>query len=587
MSTSKASTLQLVLRLLEGKDRLRLFVAFCLILLGSLLEMIGLGIVIPVVQVIVGGDRRAEYTWLPEWFERLSYTQFIQVLMFALVLVFVVKNAFLLGSNYFQQRFQLAVSNRVVQRLFETYLRQPYEFHLQNSSSVLVRNVQEYSSAAVSTGVAPLLTLLTELVTGVGLLSVLFLVQPISTLILFSTFGLAGLLVITLLRRRTEQWGAERVKHRGVLMETLLAGFGGIKEIHLFGRDREVVNTHRSSLHHAARSSYMFSLLQSTPRAMFEVIAVGGVALLVISSTTRGQDVQDTTLIVALFGVVAFRMLPSVNRVIQAVQQFSFGRAALEGAARSLQLRQQIIESLQDEPHDRFERLEIADMQYRYFGTEVLAADIDSLTIRAGESVGIVGESGSGKSTLIDLLIGILTPQNGTICVNGRDVNANRRYWQDRIGYVPQYVYLMDTTIRKNVAFGLPEQSINDEQVLKALELANLVQFVQALPNGLSTVIGERGVRLSGGQRQRLGIARALYGNPEVIVLDEATSALDEHTELEIVDSLREISHNHTLIVVAHRESTLTHCTRLIRLDCGRIVQDGTFAEVISSLQVK
>jgi len=587
MSTSKASTLQLVLRLLEGKDRLRLFVAFCLILLGSLLEMIGLGIVIPVVQVIVGGDRRAEYTWLPEWFERLSYTQFIQVLMFALVLVFVVKNAFLLGSNYFQQRFQLAVSNRVVQRLFETYLRQPYEFHLQNSSSVLVRNVQEYSSAAVSTGVAPLLTLLTELVTGVGLLSVLFLVQPISTLILFSTFGLAGLLVITLLRRRTEQWGAERVKHRGVLMETLLAGFGGIKEIHLFGRDREVVNTHRSSLHHAARSSYMFSLLQSTPRAMFEVIAVGGVALLVISSTTRGQDVQDTTLIVALFGVVAFRMLPSVNRVIQAVQQFSFGRAALEGAARSLQLRQQIIESLQDEPHDRFERLEIADMQYRYFGTEVLAADIDSLTIRAGESVGIVGESGSGKSTLIDLLIGILTPQNGTICVNGRDVNANRRYWQDRIGYVPQYVYLMDTTIRKNVAFGLPEQSINDEQVLKALELANLVKFVQALPNGLSTVIGERGVRLSGGQRQRLGIARALYGNPEVIVLDEATSALDEHTELEIVDSLREISHNHTLIVVAHRESTLTHCTRLIRLDCGRIVQDGTFAEVISSLQVK
>jgi len=587
MSTSKASTLQLVLRLLEGKDRLRLFVAFCLILLGSLLEMIGLGIVIPVVQVIVGGDRRAEYTWLPEWFERLSYTQFIQVLMFALVLVFVVKNAFLLGSNYFQQRFQLAVSNRVVQRLFETYLRQPYEFHLQNSSSVLVRNVQEYSSAAVSTGVAPLLTLLTELVTGVGLLSVLFLVQPISTLILFSTFGLAGLLVITLLRRRTEQWGAERVKHRGVLMETLLAGFGGIKEIHLFGRDREVVNTHRSSLHHAARSSYMFSLLQSTPRAMFEVIAVGGVALLVISSTTRGQDVQDTTLIVALFGVVAFRMLPSVNRVIQAVQQFSFGRAALEGAARSLQLRQQIIESLQDEPHDRFERLEIAGMQYRYFGTEVLAADIDSLTIRAGESVGIVGESGSGKSTLIDLLIGILTPQNGTICVNGRDVNANRRYWQDRIGYVPQYVYLMDTTIRKNVAFGLPEQSINDEQVLKALELANLVQFVQALPNGLSTVIGERGVRLSGGQRQRLGIARALYGNPEVIVLDEATSALDEHTELEIVDSLREISHNHTLIVVAHRESTLTHCTRLIRLDCGRIVQDGTFAEVISSLQVK
>jgi len=584
MSTSDRSTLKLVFRLLEGKDRIRMFVAFGLILLGSLLEMIGLGLVIPVVQVVVGGDRRAEYVWLPEWFERLTYTRFIQVLMLALVLAFFIKNVFLLGSSYFQQRFQLAVSNRIVQRLFETYLRQPYEFHLQNSSSVLVRNVQEYSSAVVSTGVAPLLTLMTELVTGVGLLSVLFLVQPISTLILLSTFGLAGLLVVVLLRRRTERWGAERIEHRGVLMETLLAGFGGIKEIHLFGRDREVVDTHRSSLHHAARSSYMFGLLQSTPRAMFEVIAVGGVALVVVSSTARGQDIRDTTLIVALFGVVAFRMLPSVNRIIQAVQQFSFGRAALEGATRSLELRQQLNESLHKEPRDRFERLEIAGMQYRYFGTEVLAADIDSLTIRAGESVGIVGESGSGKSTLVDLLIGILNPQGGAIRVNGRDIRTNRRYWQDRIGYVPQYVYLMDTTIRKNVAFGLPEQAINDEDVERALEMANLLEFVQGLPNGLSTVVGERGVRLSGGQRQRLGIARALYGNPEVIVLDEATSALDERTEREIVESLREISHDHTLVIVAHRISTLAHCTRMIRLDCGRIVEEGTFEEVVGSL---
>ena len=190
----------------------------------------------------------------------------------------------------------------------------------------------------------------------------------------------------------------------------------------------------------------------------------------------------------------------------------------------------------------------------------------------------------------MDLLIGILAPRDGTIVVNGRDVSSdasnNRRYWQDRIGYVPQHVYLMDTSLRRNVAFGLAEKSISNADVEKALRLANLWEFVQALPDGLDTVVGERGVRLSGGQRQRLGIARALYGNPEVIVLDEATSALDGDTEREIVESLRAIAHDHTLIVVAHRTTTLAYCSRLIRLDGGRIVQDGTFAEVIGSLPV-
>jgi len=223
-------------------------------------------------------------------------------------------------------------------------------------------------------------------------------------------------------------------------------------------------------------------------------------------------------------------------------------------------------------------------LRYRYAGVEALVTDIDSLTIRSGESVGIVGESGSGKSTLVDLLIGILTPQEGVIRVNGRDISTDRRYWQDRIGYVPQHVYLMDTMIRRNVAFGLPEHAIDNDEVINALEMANLLEFVQTLPEGLDTVVGERGVRLSGGQRQRLGIARALYGKPEVIVLDEATSALDDRTEREIVESLREISRHRTLIVVAHRTSTLAHCSRILRIDRGRIVQDGTFSEVIGSL---
>jgi ABC-type multidrug transport system fused ATPase/permease subunit len=560
---------------------MRLALSLVFILVGTLLEMASLGLVIPVVQAVVSGDRRDDYAWLPERLTEMSYSTFVQLLMATLVVVFAAKNLFLLASNYYQQRAQLSINNRIVQRLFENYLRQPYEFHLTNSSSVLVRNVQEYSSAVIGSGTNPMLLILTDVVTGLGLLAVLVVVQPVSTAMLVGLFVVSSYLILRLSRTSTRRWGAARVKYRGALMEALLSGFGGIKEIKLFGRDREVVDSHRTSLHLAARSTYMFSVLQSVPRAIFEVVAVGGVALLVVVATLDGQSLQDATLIIALFGVVAFRMLPSVNRVIQSVQHLSFGRAGIEGAAEGLSLSQQATSSPGERSTDKFDRLEIRNLKYSYPNSDALVTDIAVLTVRAGDSVGIVGASGSGKSTLVDLLIGILAPRDGTIAVNGRDVSNNRRYWQDRIGYVPQHVYLMDTSLRRNVAFGLAEKSISNADVEKALRLANLWEFVQALPEGLDTVVGERGVRLSGGQRQRLGIARALYGNPEVIVLDEATSALDGDTEREIVESLRAITHDHTLIVVAHRTTTLAYCSRLIRLEGGRIAQEGSFDEVV------
>jgi len=584
MSTlADRSTISLVLQLLERRERLRLLVALGVILFGSILEMASLGLIIPVIQAVIGADERSNYEWLPLWLQEMSYQGFVRILMVALVGLFLVKNLFLLGSSYFQQRFQLAVTNRIVQRLFETYLRQPYEFHLSNSSAVLVRNVQEYSGAAVGGGVAPLLTILTDTVTGLGFLAILIIVQPASTLILLAVFSLSGFLFLKVSRSRTKRWGAERVRHRGILMEMLLSGLGGIKEIQLFGRDDEVLRTHRESLGEAARSFYLFGVVQQIPRAAFEVIAVASVAALVVYSTLSDSDIQETTLIIALFGVVAFRMLPSINRIIQAMQQFSFGRSALEGAVESLSLIA-VRKSSRRTVVDDFVSIELRSIRYRYPGTTRVVVDIDAFKVNRGDSLGIVGESGSGKSTLVDILLGILSPEAGAVSVNGNSIADDPRSWQDRVGYVPQHVYLLDTSIRRNVAFGLPNDLISDVDVRRALRMANIETFVNELPKGLDTEVGERGVRLSGGQRQRLGIARALYGNPEVIVLDEATSALDSETEKEIVESFREIARERTLIVVAHRTSTLAYCSRLIRLENGRIVQDGTYEEVIGSL---
>jgi ABC-type multidrug transport system fused ATPase/permease subunit len=578
------STLSLVWQILERKDKVRLGIALFLILVGTVLEMASLSLVVPVVQAVVGGDQRLNYSWLPDELRNSSYDIFVQLLMGALVVVFLVKNLFLLLSTYFQQRLQLSISNRIVQRLFVCFLSQPYEFHLTHSSAILVRNVDQYSGAVVGNGITPFMALTTEIITGLGLIAVLFVVEPLATAVLLSVVTCMSGLIVILLRPKTRQWGAERVVYSGRVIEALLSGFGGIKEIKLFGRDQQVLDSHREGLYRGSRVSYLFSLAQSVPRALFEVAAVVAVASLIVVSTLRKSDLEDATVVVALFGVVAFRMLPSANKVVQAVQTLSYGRAGVVGAATSLVMPIDDRPKRARSPRDRFAVLQVSALKYRYPSTAALVTDIDSLTLRAGESLGIVGASGSGKSTLVDLLIGILTPTSGHITVNDRRVDEDPRYWQDRIGYVPQHVYLMDTSVRRNVAFGLPEKLIDASEVERALRLANLWDFVQTLPQGLDNVVGERGVRLSGGQRQRLGIARALYGNPEVIVLDEATSALDEDTEREIVESMREISRDRTLIVVAHRTSTLAHCSRLIRLEAGRIVQEGSFEEVIGSL---
>jgi ABC-type multidrug transport system fused ATPase/permease subunit len=578
------SSLSLIFQILERRDKLRLGVSIVLVLVGTVLEMASVGALIPIVQTIVSGDKRSEYNWLPEQFQEISYGAFVQLLMLLLVVLFLVKNVFLLLSNHYQFRTQLSIGNRIVQRLFENYLRQRYEFHLVNSSAVLVRNVQEFSAAVIGFGIGPSLIILTDATTGLGLVLMLFLLQPVGTLSILFLLGAAAFVVAKVSRRHTRRWGSERMHHKAKLMEALLDGFGGVKEIRLSGREHEVVTTHRKSLFESARVSYLFNFSLAVPRALLEVVAVGSVALLVITSTLRNQSLESTTIVIALFGIVAFRMLPSANRLIQAVQQFAYGRKGIEGAVEGLSLPVPPKGIRQPSRFERFRSIEISGLKYKYPTVEAHVIDIRRLEVRAGESVGIVGASGSGKSTLVDLLIGILTPSAGTISMNGQNIVENPRDWQDRIGYVPQHVYLMDTTIRRNVAFGLPEKSIDDQQVEESLRNANLWQFVQSLPNGWDTVVGERGVRLSGGQRQRLGIARALYGRPEVIVLDEATSALDAETEREIVESFRDIARDRTLIVVAHRTSTLAYCSRLIRLESGRIVQEGSFDEVVGSL---
>jgi ABC-type multidrug transport system fused ATPase/permease subunit len=562
--------LRIVYSLLTIRERLLLAGSLFLVLIGSLFELAGLALVIPVVRAIVEGDFRADYQ-LPRWVDEMEYGSFVQILLLGLVSIFIIKNLFILFSSLYQNQVSLAINNRIMQRMFETYLRQPYEFHLLNSPAKLVRDIQEYAAGVSSNGIGPVLILSAECLTALGFVSVLMFVNPLSTSILVSTFGVISFFLLRGFRSRSFAWGKQRNKQRRRTLESLLSGFGGIKEIKLFGRDGEIVGEHEQSVRETTRISLLFSFLQGIPRAIFETVTVAGVALIVLLTQATNSGSESTSVIIALFGVAAFRLLPSVNKVVHSFQLLNYGRASIIGAAEALSLHIESSPSEQVIPIEKFQKLEIRNVRYRYPNTESVALSVSHLEIVAGESIGVMGTSGGGKSTLVDLMIGVLTPSEGQISVNGFDISLVKRSWQNKIGYVPQTVYLMDTSIRRNVAFGLPDDVISEREVIRALKAASLLEFVTQLPDGLDTLVGERGVRLSGGQRQRLGIARALYGSPEVLVFDEATSALDDVTEANIAESLRELSVDRTLVIIAHRLSTLRFCSRIIRVESGRL----------------
>jgi ABC-type multidrug transport system fused ATPase/permease subunit len=316
------------------------------------------------------------------------------------------------------------------------------------------------------------------------------------------------------------------------------------------------------------------------PRLWLEVMAVTGLAMLVILMVVQGRQSAEIIPLLALFGVAAFRLLPSIGKIIGAAQSARFGNSVLKMLQSELSL--EIPDPL---PLGEICRMSgdiaLANVTFTYSGTSQSALKDISLTIHQGETVGFIGPSGAGKSSLVDLILGLLNPDSGQITVGNQPIVDNLRAWQDQIGYVPQSIFLTDDTLRRNISFGLSEDRIDDAAIQRALVSAQLSEFVETLPEGLETIVGERGIRLSGGQRQRIGVARALYHDPSILVLDEATSALDSETESGVMEAIDALKGSKTVIIVAHRLSTVEKCDRVFRLEAGKLVEAGTPAEIL------
>lgn len=565
--------------ILTTAERRSAVVMLGLMLVGALLETLGVGLVVPVMAVVLQGDLLAlpsAVTTHLTALDGLSQRGLIAVTMLALVTAFLIKNlfiAFLIGKQTF---FAYDVQEKLSQRLFEGYLRQPYTFHLQRNSAELVRNVTGEVSLFTSTLTGGLL-MCTEFLVAAGIALLLFCAEPVGALLAVAVLGVTAWLFNRFTRERISRWGVERHLHDGLKVQHLQQGLGGAKDVKLLGREAEFLAQFEVHNVKSIRVWRLQATLQSYPRLMFELLAVCGLAVLVLSMLAQNRDVSTIGPLLGLFAAAAFRLMPSVNRILTAIQNLRYTLPAVNALHRELQLfppHSLSTEGLGITPAF-YREIKLTDLVYRYPDAPRAAIDGISIKIRKGEAVGFIGTSGAGKSTLVDILLGLLKPDQGVVEVDGADIAGNLRQWQDHIGYVPQSIYLTDDSLRRNVAFGLPEGAIDEMAVKRAIAAAQLEEFVAGLPEGLDTVVGERGVRLSGGQRQRIGIARALYHDPSVLVLDEATSALDVETERGVMRAVVALQGSKTIVVVAHRLTTVENCDRLFRMECGKVVAEG------------
>jgi ABC-type multidrug transport system fused ATPase/permease subunit len=570
----------MVWQLTTRAEKRRLVLLYVLMLVGALLEMLSLGLIVPAVGVLIDPDYANRAPLVKRLLGELTESQFVLLMMLTLMLVFLAKTIFLVWKAWVQKGVINAMALRLGVAIFEKYLRQPYAFHLIRNSATLTNNAQNGRSLA-SDIIDPSMLIYSEFFISGGIFLLLLWLEPIGTIGTILLFGTTSFLFSKYSGAKISRWGIARNTHREMMLQQFQQGFGGIKDIKVLGREAYIAKEYARELNGEVVIERRFQLFQTLPRYSLELLTVVCFCLLVSLMVVLGRDLSDIVPVLSLFGAVAFRLLPAANQLLNNLQIIRFARPRVKLLYEDFKLADQQDSSL-EVASSLLEEIRIKDLSFTYDNVDVPALTDVNMFVRRGEAVGIIGSSGSGKSTLVDVLLGLLQPNSGQILVDNQNIQTNLRSWQNQIGYVPQTIFLTDDSLRRNIALGLPDNLINETAVAEALRAAQLQEFVEGLPDGLDTVVGERGVRLSGGQRQRIGIARALYNKPEVLVLDEATSSLDTETEHEVMKAVQALQGTKTVVIVAHRLSTVEYCDRLYRLENARVVDEGTFSEVMN-----
>lgn len=571
-----------ILGLFERDEKIGLALLFVSMAMGAAAETIGLGLVIPYIGLI-SDPSWSEKSRVLKWFTELnlfsSRQQFLLGFGLFIALFYVGKNTYLGLLNYSQNVFLFNKQAKLSKKILQIYLDQPYSFHLQRNSSELIINVNLISNV-VQGVLTPLFAIIIESLVTAFIITALIAMSPGMAIFVSVSLGLVTFLFYQTFRKKLRNLGQEKHRLESLMHKWILQGLNGIKEVKVLGRESFFVDSYMASASEFVKSARFSASMSGLPRLLLEPVGVCGLVLLVsITIWNNSGDTAKTLPTLALLTLALNRLLPSLSKIVghMTVMRHCSGEvdSLLEELSRLTDPKLVKHSDLKPASNARPEsielkkEIELRNISFRYEGTDRDVLQNVSMSIKKGQSVGFVGPSGAGKSTLVDLILGLLKADSGTIEVDGRDIQSNIGAWQRSVGYIPQSIYLIDDSIRRNVAFGVLDKDINDESVWKALRASQLEEYVRSLPEGLDTKVGERGVRMSGGQRQRVGIARALYHDPVLLVLDEATSALDADTEREVTKAIESLAGERTLIVIAHRLSTIKKCNHVYKVEKG------------------
>lgn len=484
--------------------------------------------------------------------------------------------------------FGARIGTEIADRLYTYYMQQSWQFHASGSSAQLTKQVSTEAARISSQIVQPLMTMNAKIVLALFISISIVIYDPVIAILGLFIFSLAYFLLYRLVRQKLESNGQELSEVSTQRFRLMNEGFGGIKDVLLLNRSHDFITRFHDSGKVFARAQGTNIAISQVPRYFIELIAFGAmISLVLVLIKVHSGNLGEVLPVLAVYALAAFKLLPALQQIYSSLSQIKGNIAAFEAIREDLE---QSFES-QKTSHDTAistsvdlkKGIKLSDITFSYPGKNRPAVNGVTITIPVNSVIGLVGSSGSGKSTLIDLLLGLLTPQQGSIYVDDiRITTDNKRAWQDLLGFVPQSIFLSEGSVAENIAFGIPAKDISLEQVNKALNLANLTELVEQLPEGINTKVGERGVQLSGGQRQRIGIARALYHEAEVLVFDEATSALDGITEKTVMDAIHEFSGQKTIIMIAHRLKTVEKCDLIYFMEQGKIIDCGTYQELVA-----
>tara|TARA_B110000238_G_scaffold136123_1_gene146706 strand:- start:741 stop:2480 length:1740 start_codon:yes stop_codon:yes gene_type:complete len=569
------NSLNKAFQLLSRKQKKKFYLILFCLFIGMILEAFGIGIILPVLNIIVSPESLKQFGWVNDFFVSINLVEERDIIIFSLSLligVYFFKSLYLVGLNYYQNRYISNISANISNRLFANYLKQDFMFHNKRNSAELIKMFQVevglVTAVLLSAGV-----LITEIAITIAIISTLFLVEPTGTIFIIIFFLVFGSLFYYFSKNKSSAWGVIREQADKGVSKLIMEGLNGISEVILLGKQSFFTKRLNNYNTTKARISSNQLTLSQIPRYYLEFISIVSLVGFILIMIINEKNITEIIAVGGVFIAATFRVLPSINRIIGSLQQIKYYKSSIDLVSRDLNLIGLAEENQVKTSKVIFKnQLKLDNISFTYPTGKTAVFDALDFELNYGEVIGIIGPSGVGKSTLTNLIVGFLYSFEGEFRVDGKQIDTtNLVQWRKQLGYVSQSIYLTDDTIRANIAFGEEPHEIDDERMERAIKKAQLYTLIQSLPNKLDSIVGERGAQLSGGQQQRIGIARALYHEPKLLILDEATSALDEDTERGVMKAVEGLKGEMTILIITHRISTLACCDKIYKVHQGKL----------------